>query len=288
MDEHTEDDGDIDVGSIPLGADVSRTPDPVPPVPVFEWVFGSNTVLGGVAPGRRDQRHNGVSSSYAPWGELGGGARWCSRAWLDRHCGTRGNLARSQGGVSRMGMHVSGAVTSGTVVVVPDDQLDATAALAARLLVPGTDAEPLLWEWSTAVVREPGRSRLGIRIACGFDDAAQSRALAAFAAGLDVEWFVEFRPGHDHLNLGDRTISTPDTCTVRAADGTVVAQFDDGLVHLEDEPVPARLVELAATYGNGLRLVGRRSPGIRVPEDSYRPLEPDEWDIDRDCTRWIT
>lgn len=48
-------------------------PEP-PEVPAFEWVFGSNTVLGGVAPGHRDLRHNGNLNQYAPWGELGGGA----------------------------------------------------------------------------------------------------------------------------------------------------------------------------------------------------------------------
>lgn len=270
-----------------------RVPPPVPAipeppaVPAFEWVFGSNTVLGGVAPGHRDLRHNGRLNHYAPWGELGGGARWCSRAWLDRQCGMRGNLARNQGAASRMGMHVSGAVTSGTVVVVPDEQLDAAVALAARLLAPDSDAEPGLWEWSTAIVREPGRSRLAVRIVPRFDDAAHHRAQATFAGELDVEWFIVFQSGHNRMSVGDRTISTPDVCTVRTADATIAAEFDDGLIYLEDEPVPARLVELAAKHGNGLALVGRRSPGIHVPKDTYRPLEPDEWDIDRDYARWV-
>ena len=265
-----------------------RDPVPEPPaVPAFEWVFGSNTVLGGVAPGRRDQRHNGTLNHYAPWGELRGGARWCSRAWLDRHCGRRGFLARDQGVPSRMGMHVSGVITSGTVVVVPDEQLDAAAALAARLLAPGIDAESGLWEWSTAVVREPGRSRLAVRIVPRFDDDAYHRALAVFAAELDVEWFIVFRPGHDRMSVGDHTIKPPDVCTVHTADGTIAAHIDDGLIYLEDEPVPARLVELAAKHGNGLALVGRWSPGIHVPTDSFRPLEPDEWHIDRDYARWV-
>ncbi|CAB4763745.1 MAG: hypothetical protein F2754_10620 [Actinobacteria bacterium] len=261
-------------------------PEP-PAVPAFEWVFGSNTVLGGVTPGHRNVRHNGKLSHYAPWGEIGGGARWCSRAWLDRHRGRRGFLARTQSGVSLMAMHVSGAITSGTVVVVPDEQLDAAAALAARLLAPDIDAESGLWEWSTAVVREPGRSRLAVRIVPRFDDDVYHRALAVFAAELDVEWFIVFRPGHDRMSVGDHTIKPPDVCTVHTADGTIAAHIDDGLIYLEDEPVPARLVELAAKHGNGLALVGRWSPGIHVRPDSYRSLEPDEWHIDRDYARWV-
>ena len=73
--------------------------------------------------------------------------------------------------------------------------------------------------------------------------------------------------------------STPDRCTVRGVDG-VVGDLD-GLIYLEDEPVPARLVDLAARYGNGFALAGR-SAGIHVPDDSYRPLEPDESDLDHD------
>ena len=76
------------------------------------------------------------------------------------------------------------------------------------------------------------------------------------------------------------------TADPAAAPQAVVGTLSD-LQVVEDEPVPARLVELAAKHGNGLALVGRWSPGIHVPTDSFRPLEPDEWHIDRDYARWV-
>jgi len=253
-----------------------------PAVPDFEWVFGCITTLGRVGPTGRNTFYNGKPVGYAPRSELDGGARWCSQAWLDRDLGKRGFLARNQSSVSLFAMHVSGQIRGGTVVVVPDDQVEAAAALANRLLVPaeGEDTSSLQ-EWSMAVVREPGRSRLAVRLGprFGFDD--DVRALVA--PELDVEWFIDFGTGS--RDSGNEN-SEPDYGTVRSADGTVVAELG-GVVYLEDEPIPSRLIEIAEKYGDGLTLVGRRSGAIILPTGSHRPLEPDEWDIDRDYQRWI-
>ena len=245
-------------------------------VPAFEWVFGCATALGGVAPGVRDSRFNGRPVRYVPVSELGSGARWCSSAWLERDLGTRGFRANRQAGTTRFAMHVSGQIRGGTVVVVPDDQVEAAAALAARLLTPRPGEDPVLREWSMAVVREPGRSRLAVRLGGG------TEAPARFAAELDVEWLIDFGPGGATL---DRTVA-PDHCTVRTADGRVVAELG-GTVYLEDEPVSARLVEIAERWGDALSGPRGSSGVITIPTGSLRPLEPDEWDIDRDSRRWI-
>jgi len=254
-----------------------------PAVPDFDWVFGCITTLGGVSPGGRDTFFNGKPVGYAPRSELGSGARWCSQGWLDRDLGTRGFLARNQGSISLFAMHVSGQITSGTVVLVPDDQVEAAADLANRLLIPADgDTEWNLREWSMAVVREPGRSRLAVRLGPRYGFADEVRALVA--AELDVEWFIDFGPGSRDFSSAP---SEPDSCTVRTADNTVAAQLG-GVVYLEDEPIPARLIEIAERYGDGLTLVGCRSGAITIPTGSHRPLEADEWDVDRDLQRWIT
>jgi len=173
-------------------------------------------------------------------------------------------------------MHVSGQIRGGTVVVVPDDQVEAAAALASRLLVAEAGTVPALSEWSMAVVRQPGRSRLAVRLGSG------EGAPGPFAAELDVEWLIDFSPGR----AGADEEARADRCTVRSADGAVVAELD-GTVFLEDEPVPSLLIEIARRHGDGLDLVGRPSGAIILPSGSHRPLEPDEWDLDRDRREWI-
>jgi hypothetical protein len=241
-------------------------------------VFGCATILGGVAPGARDTSFNGRPVRYVPAPELGSGARWCAESWLALGRGTRGVAARDQGAISRFAMHVSGQVTSGTVVVVPDEQVDRAAALAAGLLGPDGDGVPTWREWSMALVRQPGRTRLAVRLGGG------EGAARALAADLDVEWFIEFGPGHPAA-VAPRPVA--DWCTVRRPDGTVAAELV-GTVHLEDEPVSSRLIEIAARHGDGLDPGGARSGAIMVPSRSHRPLEPDEWDLDRDLAAWIS
>ncbi|MEO8452201.1 MAG: hypothetical protein ABI647_20590 [Gemmatimonadota bacterium] len=243
-----------------------------PGIPTLEWVFMSNTVLGGVAPGCRSVTLNGVTRTYAPWANVDHGARWCSPAWLDRQLGTRGFLARKQGVHSKMGLCVAGGVREGTVLVLPEEQLDTAAALAAGMLTNNWDALSGVSEWSTAIVREPGRSRLALRILP--IGRAYKATLRSFAAELNVECFLQIKPGHDRDRVDGRTVSTPDLCTVQSAD--VILGELEGLIHLEDEPIPARLVDIAERFGDGLSLTGKRSAGIHVPNGSCRPLEPDE------------
>ena len=246
---------------------------PAPPVPEIEWVFGCNTVLGSVAPRVRDVHFNGRRVPYRPWPQLGSGARWCSTAWLAHAEGHRGFLARTQSGLSRMGMWVAGQVDGGLVVVVPDDRLEDAVVLAESLLGTGRDDPTGLWEWSMALVRQPGRTCPAVRIVPPQERRGRSEVLRRFATEAEVEWFVEF--GNRHVGVG------PDWAKVLAPDGTTLAE-PDGVVHLEDEPVPAAIVELARRYGDGIELAGP-SASIHVRSDSFRPLEPDEWDLDAEA-----
>lgn len=249
--------------------------------PAFEWVFASNTVLGGVAPGIRDTKFNGSTVPYNPLGNLLGGARWCSKYWLrvsEHRAGKRGPRAWGQGAMSRFGMSVGGCVKSGTVAVIPADQLDAAAALAAGLLRADPSTPDGINEWSPALVREPGRTRLAIRFDGG-DDEVRNR----FAAELDVEWFIKFPVRHAHSGANQQW----DLCEVSRPDDTVVKR-SPGLIHLDNEPVPTRLLEIAEAHGNGLQRVRDRGPAVAAPTESWRPLFPDEESTDHDLSRWVT
>ena len=253
-----------------------------PAVPSFDWAFASNTVLGGVAPGFRDARFMDRLIPYAPHDQLCSGTRWCSQRWLDRGVGSRGFRARKQSHISVMGMTTGGRCTGGTFVVIPEEQLDAAAALAARSLATDTGAESGLYEWSTAIVRETGRSRLAIWAV------ANDEALGVFAAELDVEWFLHFQVVNT-WGAGATEADEPELLTVQNSSRVTVAELE-GCVHLENEEVPARQLEVAEKYGNGLAQRGRKSAFIstspRIPVSWSRPLEPDELGIDRDRGRW--
>jgi hypothetical protein len=139
-----------------------------------------------------------------------------------------------------------------------------------------------------AVVREPNRTRPAVRLHRPDDEVRES-----FSTEFDVEWFVEFAEG-EFVQSRWRGVSGPadgevvdesDPCTVTHPDGTIAARLS-GWIHLEDEPVPARLVDIAARHGNGLPRTGRVSPAILIPTGSHRPLEPDELDADHDLGPW--
>ncbi len=59
---------------------------------------------------------------------------------------------------------------------------------------------------------------------------------------------VDFGEGHPN----DCGRSVPDHCTVWRPDGTLAGELG-GWVYLEDESVPAVLVDIAERYGNGLQ-----------------------------------
>lgn len=239
-----------------------------PSVPSIEWVFGCNTVLGSVVPGSRNSRFNGRPVPYRPTTELGGGARWCSPGWLELDRGRRGFLARRQSGLSRFCMHVSGQVNEGIVLALPEDQLDAALQVAESLVQPRDGAARLLDEWSMALIRQPGRTRLALRVSRPVYPVVIDDGLRVLAAELPVEWFFDFRSGH----MG----AAPEIGRVLAPDLSLIAELP-GTIYLEPEPLPLRLLELARSHG---RLVDAApdSPVIPIDTGGFRPLEPDEWD----------
>ncbi|MCD9625275.1 hypothetical protein [Rhabdothermincola salaria] len=245
------------------------------PVPDVDWVFGCNTVLGYVAPGQRDVRFNGHRVPYRPDPDLTQGARWCSTSWLALERGQRGFAAHSQSGLSRMGMFVTGQVNGGLVVVVADDHLGRAVVLARALVDPSTRRGEGTAEWSMALVRTPGRTRPALRLHGTREHGVAEEVMARLAGEVPVEWAFSFASG---------IVDRPDVGKLLYPDGTTWAELE-GTIYLEAEPVPVRLVELAAIHGNGFENAGR-SPIIRIEDESWRPLEDDELATDHDLSGW--
>ena len=239
-------------------------------VPAIEWVFGCNAVLGSVASGTRNSRFNGNPVSYRPTSELGGGARWCSPGWLELGRGRRGFLARTQSGISRFCMHVSGQVNEGIVLALSEDQLERAVEVAESLVRPRHGSARLLDEWSMALIRHPDRTRLALRVSRPVYPEVIDEGLRILSDELPVEWLFEFRSGH----MG----SEPEIGRVLAPDLSLIAELP-GTIYLEPEPLPHRLLELAEPHGH--RDAGAVDSSV-VPIDTgaFRPLEPDEWDPD--------
>ncbi len=241
-----------------------------PDFPHYEWVFRCDLSLGGLAPGHRRARFQGHDIPYIGSDDTRTGARWCSRAWLRRtDTGVRGPAIRRQGGISRLGMRVTGAVTGGDVIVVPDDQVATAARLAGDLVTPrpGSD-ETAVREWSMALVREPGRTR----IAVGFGQVTPA-VRQRLTDELDVEWVIRF----GERSPGGGRHHTHDHCRIETPDGTH-STWRFGTIHHDNEAIPAHVVDIARTaHGHTTRRPTRRStPVILVDNPSYRPLEPDE------------
>lgn len=241
-----------------------------PEFPRYDWVFRSALALGGTTPTHRTTRYNGRPVAYACTTDIRTGARWCSRAWLRRtDTGVRGPLAYNQSGVSRMGMWVSGLVAGGVILVVPDDQVEATARLAADLVArqeaaPGTGVK----EWSMALVREPHRTRIAVALS-SIDDTIRQRLLAE----LDLEWIIHFNERAD-----SEQPHTRDDFRIETPDGAH-STWRLGVIHHDNEWVPYRMVTVArAAQGRTMtgRPPARRSPALIIDNHSYRPLESDE------------
>ena len=243
-------------------------------MPTFEWVFACNTALGSVAPGARDTTFNGKRVTTCR-----------DRIWAAGHGGARppGSTAgRAPEGFSP----AARARSRGSACT----SADSSAAERSWSCPPTRSTPPprsLLAHWQPIArpnrVLRSGRwrwcaSRAGTRLAVRIVPISDEPdgALRVFASELDVEWFFEFGHGGDYY---DGT-SVPDHATLRAGDGTVMADLG-GVVYLEDEPIPAQLIEIARQRGDGLSLLGGQNGAIQIPTGSQRPLEPDEWDLER-------
>lgn len=246
----------------------STTPDR--PIPHFAWVFRSDLVLGQVATGQRTTRFQGHTVPYQPDSDIGGGARWCSSAWLSRtDTGRRGLAIRAQRGMSRFGMQVRGLVTGGTVLVIPADQVTTAMRIAADLTVlHDTDPTQGVTEWSVALIREPGHTRPTV----GFDQLPEA-ARQRLNRELDIEWIITFAEGD--MN------ATHDLFQVTTPDGEHVATRS-GQIHHDHEQLPHQLIEMAHAAGVSPPPTpsSTDAPAILVEHRSYRPLEPDELDGD--------
>ncbi len=238
--------------------------------PRYDWVYRCDLGLGGVTPGHRSTRYDGHTIPYQGTRSIRTGARWCSRAWLRRtDTGVRGPSMSRQTGISRMGMRIKGVVTGGVIAVVPDDEVETAARLAARLVTPRAHTDGVgVDEWSMALVREPQRTRIAVAFGHLTPDVRQH-----LRNELDVEWFVSFS---ERYVSGQ--VHTHDNFRVETPDGAH-STWRLGSIHHDHEAVPDRLVE-AARAAKGRRRPNRsgtgRSPAALTGNNSYRPLEPDE------------
>jgi len=178
-------------------------------------------------------------------------------------------------------MNSSGLITSASVLVVPEGRIEAAAKFASQLLVPAKGEGRGLSEWSMALVREPGRTGPALWITADGDASVFEEMVALFRSEIGIEHQVDFGGGYN----ADAANAEFDYCNVYAPDGTVAARLE-GMVYLEEEPVPATLVEIGMRYGNAKQYRANRTPAIHIPTGDHRPLEPDEWNIDLDYARW--
>lgn len=249
-------------------------------VPLVEWAFRHDTVVGGVAPGQRTSKFNGHRVPYSPRPHPQDGARWCSPAWDDRRDGNRGFEVAVQGGISRFAMHVRGRVGHAQLHILVDDRVDIVAANASRLLAPTTEAESGVTEWSLGFVRFDGVTRPAIHI-----ETVRGSVDPVFAAaleGVETEWILGFSGGFRGMS-GDE----PGYATLSTPDDEVVAEWN-GPVRFEREPVPVAMLEIAVANGSPLlEVASRSSDEIEVGGPLLRSLEPDEIGVDRDVLTWI-
>jgi hypothetical protein len=237
-------------------------------VPEVEWVFACATVLGGAHPDTRDGLFMERVVKYHPTGSIGAGTRWCSGPWLDRHPVRRGNPARVQGMASHIGFTRRGKTLRPYIVVVPDEGLDHAAHLAATALERSPDDPAGLTNWAFAAVRFPGRTRFGIRLrGHGWEQVTDQ-----LDAEVGIEWRFWFVPGGSTPTGG----VTPDTCTIADGKGTPLVTWRDGLILMEDEPVPDQLLALADEHGNGFDVARELGWDLTLPTTRNRDLEPDE------------
>lgn len=233
----------------------------------FDWVFACSAVLGSVVPGTRVFTYNGKPLHFRPSGSLGAGTRWCSSWWLADGPGERGHRARAQGMFSYMSLHLSGRVTAATVLVLPDDSIGDAAAILSESLGSDDDDPKGLTEWSFALARQTGRTRTGVWFK-GPDERAVSERLAR---DIGIDWRISFRPG---ANVTGGSV-IPDVCTFTDTSGAYT-EAADGLVLLEDEPIPDELLALAYIHGTSIGVARASGTELRWPTAHNRPLEVDE------------
>ncbi|MBC8363444.1 MAG: hypothetical protein H8E59_00400 [Actinobacteria bacterium] len=242
----------------------------------IEWVFVSNTVLGGVSPGALERMAFGKTVPYLPNQNIGEGTRWCSDAWRERRLGQRGFPLRAQAGMSRV-LGPTKGICMGTLVVVPaQDRFEEAVAAVAGMLSPDLEAGVGLGLWTPAIVRFPGRSVWGIHLQSSgpkgpiFANSRESdpglwRRVADEIGAELVVWAV--RDDEDRYAIWYQHPAA-DPADVRVVNGDKFLG--------EVEPVPRLFVELARRYGNGLREKGVDGVAVSVPTGSWRPLEPGE------------
>jgi hypothetical protein len=236
-------------------------------LPEVEWVFVCSTVLGSVAPGARDRMFMGRVVPYDPEGSIGAGTRWCSGAWLEHHPTGRGNPARVQGMASHIGISRRGKTLRPYILLLPDDGLEHAAKALADATALGPNHPESLSEWTFAVVRLRGRTRVGVSLR-GPDVERISRRLTT---ELGVDWRFWFATGGNEPDG-----PTPDTCTIATGKGHPLATWRDGLILMEEEPVPDEFLSLADRYGNGFAVARERGWKLTLPTTRNRDLEADE------------
>ena len=208
-------------------------------IPILDWCYLWPLSLGRAAPGARRVRWNGRPLGPNPTPD-GPGALWSTEAsahlvpdWAPK--------VGVQSGISRMGIHRSGGVTGGSVVLVPRRQLLEVAEYADALLATtgSIDHRPSSGysEWSLGLAGGPTGVWCGVRIESFAAPAARPGDVRRFAEAVDAPWIVDVGrfDGDDRTRAGDRM-------TVSAGYGSVVYQWDHGDIRLIDPPeIEARL-----------------------------------------------
>lgn len=224
-----------------------------PEIPVLDWCYVWPLSLGRAAPGSRRVRWNGQTVPQARAFD-GPGALWCTDAsvhlvpeWAPK--------VGVQSGISRMGIHRSGGVTGGSVVLVPRTQLLEVAEYADALLATtgSDDHRPRsgYCEWSLALAGGPTGVWFGVHVESIGGPQSRPGDVRRFAEAVGAPWIVDVRR-HD----GDDVPQACDRLSVLTGDGYAVYHWDHGEIRLVDpdrieprlDPADVRTVHDAAAY----------------------------------------
>jgi hypothetical protein len=117
-----------------------------------------------------------------------------------------------------------------------------------------------------------------VRRAFGADDDQSLPAglCRQLASEIGIDWRVWFTPGG---NQPDGPV--PDTCTIANGKGRGLVTWSDGIIVMEEEPVPDEFMALADRYGNSFSVARERGWELTLPTTRNRELEPDELTTER-------
>lgn len=171
-----------------------------------------------------------------------------------------------------MSVQLSGQIKEARGYFVHDDDLEAAARLLGASMASDSEATDGLFEWSFALARLPGHTRLGV----WFKGPGAQEVADRLRQEVGIDWCVDFRPAYTAPGLAHPS----DSCTVYDGTGTWRASLCDGEVRHEEEAIPFEFIALGFEYGTSLDRCVERCYPVTYPAPSHRPLEEDELDSD--------